>query len=199
VSVPAIVSQELFDAVQERLLQHEARYCKPHTHYLLSRIIQCGVCGSGCSSSRGYNKKVGLSGKVSVYHRSAYRCTRRFQEWYHDRNKIDHCTNSQIGTEILEAHVLSMIREIMLDPVKLRRCMKHEAGLDERDISKELARIATHIKGIDGERRRIIELYASENMPGEEYIAANRALDKDLERLVRRKAETRSNAAFSAA
>jgi hypothetical protein len=53
----------------------------------------------------------------------------------------------------------------------------------------ELARIAGHIKGLDTERRRIIGLYARGEMPGEEYIAANRALDKDLDRLTRRKAE----------
>jgi site-specific DNA recombinase len=52
VSVPAIVSRELFDQVQERLRQHEARYCQPVTHYLLSGLVECGVCGSGCSSFR---------------------------------------------------------------------------------------------------------------------------------------------------
>ena len=52
VTVPAIVSRELFDRVQEKLRQHDARYCTPTTHHLLSSLVQCGVCGSRCSSSR---------------------------------------------------------------------------------------------------------------------------------------------------
>src|SRR5262249_28913525 len=58
VKVPAIISQELFDDVQEKLRRHEERYCTPATHYLLSGLVQCGVCGSSCSSSRRCHKVV---------------------------------------------------------------------------------------------------------------------------------------------
>jgi hypothetical protein len=64
----------------------------------------------------------------------------------------------QIVTHILEDKVFEIIRETMLDPVKLRRCIKNDGGLDDRDIARELARIAGHIKGLDNERRRIIGL-----------------------------------------
>jgi site-specific DNA recombinase len=77
VTVPAIVSRELFDTVHERLLLHEERYCRPVTHYLLQGLVQCGVCGSRCSSSRRYQKVVRPSGRVCVYHRAVYRCNRR--------------------------------------------------------------------------------------------------------------------------
>ena len=56
VAVPAIVSRELFETVQERLRSHNERYCQPVTRYLLSGLVQCGVCGSACSSSRRYHK-----------------------------------------------------------------------------------------------------------------------------------------------
>jgi hypothetical protein len=82
-----------------------------------------------------------------------------------------------------------MIRDTMLDPAQLRVCIKDEAAPDDQSIARELARVAGHLKLLDDERRRIIGLYAQEKMGGEEYIAANRALDKDLERLTRRKAE----------
>jgi hypothetical protein len=42
---------------------------------------------------------------------------------------------------------------------------------------------------LDKERRRLINRYAAEEMAGEAYITANRALDRDLERLTRKKAE----------
>jgi site-specific DNA recombinase len=80
VSVPPIIPRELFDNVQEKLRRHEERYCTPVTHYLLSGLVQCGVCGCRCSSSRRYHKVVQPSGKVSVYHRAVYRCNRQARE-----------------------------------------------------------------------------------------------------------------------
>jgi site-specific DNA recombinase len=74
VNVPAIVPRELFETVHKRLRVHEERYCRPVTHYLLQGLVQCGVCGSRCSSSRRYHKVVRPSGRVCVYHRAVYRC-----------------------------------------------------------------------------------------------------------------------------
>jgi hypothetical protein len=161
-----------------------------HTDYCpASEAWQCDVCGSRCSSSRGYHKVVRPSGRVCVYHRAAYRCNRRAQENMHDRTRIERCRNSEIGTHILEGKVFELIREIMLDPGKLRGCIDTGGRLDDQSIARELARVAGEIKGLAEERRRLIGRYAAEQMAGEAYIAANRALDGDLERLTREKAE----------
>jgi hypothetical protein len=185
----AIDSRELFETVHEGLRVHEERYCRPVTHYLLQGLVQCGVCGSRCSSSRGYHKVVRPSGRVCVYHRAAYRCNRRAQENMHDRTRIERCRNSEIGTHILEGKVFEMIREIMLDPGKLRGCIDTGGRLDDQCIARELARVAGKIRALDEERRRLIGRYAAEEMAGDEYITANRALDRDLERLTCEKAE----------
>jgi hypothetical protein len=42
---------------------------------------------------------------------------------------------------------------------------------------------------LDHERQELISKYAADQMTGDDYIAANRALDEKLERLVRAKAE----------
>jgi hypothetical protein len=189
VKVPAIVSRELFDKVQEKLRQHDTRYCQPVTHYLLSGLVQCGVCGSGCSSFRRWQKVVRPSGAVSVYHHAAYRCNRRASENNHDRAQIERCRNSEISTHILECQVFKMIRETMLDPGKLRGCVETGAGMDERSTARELTRVAQKIGALDHERRELISRYAADQMTGDEYIAANRALDERLERLVRAKAK----------
>ena len=189
INVPAIVSRELFEKAQEGLRHHQERYCRPVTHYLLSGLVQCGVCGSRCSSSRGYQKVVRPSGKVGVYHRAVYRCNRRAQESMHDRTRIERCSNSQIGTHILEGKVFELIREVMLDPAKLRGCIEGSAGLDDRSAAQELAKVARRIGALDQERRELIDRYATDQITGEEYIAANRALDEKLERLVREKAK----------
>jgi site-specific DNA recombinase len=189
VKVPPIVSRELFETVHERLRLHEERYCRPVTHYLLQGLVQCGVCGSRCSSSRRYHKVVRPSGRLSVYHRAVYRCNRRARENMHDRTRLERCRNSEIGTHILEGKVFELIREIMLDPAKLRGCIETGGRLDDQSIARELARIAGEIRALDEERRRLINRYAAEQMAGEGYIAANRALDRDFERLTREKAE----------
>ncbi len=152
-------------------------------------LVQCGACGGRCSSSRRYHKVVQPSGRVSVYHRSVYRCNRQAQENMHDRTRIERCRNSQIGTHILEGKVFEMIREIMLDPAKLRGCVENVAGLDDRSAARELARVARKIGALDQERRQMIDRYAADQMTGDAYISANRALDEKLERLVRQKAK----------
>jgi len=190
VKVPAIVSRELFDNVQERLAQHDKRYCRPVTHYLLSGLVQCGCCGSRGSSSRRWQRVVRPSGKVSVYHQAAYRCIRRAEQNQHHRERIEQpCHNSMIATHILEGKVFDMIRETMLDPGKLRACIEGGGGLDDRSIARELARVAGEIGALEDERRRIIGRYAAEELSGEDYIAANRALDRDQERVTREKAQ----------
>jgi 3-deoxy-D-arabino-heptulosonate 7-phosphate (DAHP) synthase class II len=107
----------------------------------------------------------------------------------HDRTRIERCRNSEIGTHILEAKVFELIREIMLDPGKLRGRVHTGGRLDDQSIARELARIAGGTRALEEERRRLIGRYAAEEMAGEAYIAANRALDRDLERLTREKAE----------
>src|SRR6516162_9150219 len=145
VKVPAIVSRELFDQVQARLRTHQKRYCKPATRYLLSGLVQCGVCSGKCSSTRGYRRVKRPSGKVSVYHFSTYRCNRRARENMHDRTQIDHCTNSSIATHILEAEACGLIAENMIDAGKLRGCMKSAEGADDRSTARELSLIARRI------------------------------------------------------
>jgi site-specific DNA recombinase len=189
VSVPAIVSRELFDAVQERLRVHDQRYCRPPTHYLLGGLVQCGFCGARASSSRGWHRVPRPSGKVSVYHRAEYRCNRRAHENMHDRTRIKRCRNSSISTHILEGKVFEMIREIMLDPTKLRFCIDRGDALDDRSIGRRLSRLAGEIAGLEDERRRIIDQYAVEQTTGEAYIAANRNLDRQQEEFTRKKAE----------
>jgi site-specific DNA recombinase len=117
VKVPAIVSRELFDQVQQKLSRHDERYCRPVTHYLLSGLVQCGCCGSRCSSSRSWRRVPRPSGKMSVYHRAVYRCNRRAQENEHDRTQIKRCRNSEIGTHILERKLFETVRLLMTQAV----------------------------------------------------------------------------------
>jgi hypothetical protein len=103
----------------------------------------------------------------------------------HDRAQVEYCTNSSIATHILETEVCRLIAETMIDAGTLRGCMKPAEGADDRSTARELSLIARKIDALDHERRRLIDRYAADQMPGKDYIQANRALDCDLERLIR--------------
>jgi hypothetical protein len=77
----------------------------------------------------------------------------------------------------------------MLDPGKLRGCVESGAGLDDQSTARALTKVAQKIGSLDHDRRELISKYAADQMTGDEYIAANRALDERLERLVRAKAK----------
>jgi hypothetical protein len=187
VCVPAIVSRDLFDTVQERLRRHE-RYCRPITHHLLGGLVQCGFCGARASSSRGWHRVRRPSGTISVYHRAEYRCNRRARENMRDRNRITRCRNSSISTHILEGKVFEMIREIMLDPGKLRQSMDVDA-LHDRRTGRRLSHLVEEITGLGDERKLLIDRYALDEITQGEYVAANRDLDRRQEELASSKAD----------
>jgi hypothetical protein len=81
-----------------------------------------------------------------------------------------------------------MIRETLIHPTRLRGCIDGGDGLDDRKLARRLARVAENVGAMEDERRRLIDRYAAEKMTGHDYIAANRALDAELERLRREKA-----------
>jgi len=92
---------------------------------------------------------------------------------------------------VLEEKVFELIREFMLDPRELRRCFRFTAladGDDQQRAKRELASIAARIEEIGNERRRMIELYASDEVARDAYINANMALDKELDELKQKKA-----------
>jgi Recombinase zinc beta ribbon domain len=182
VHVPAILPRHLFDTVQERLRRHDQRYCRPITHYLLGGLVQCGFCGARASSSRGWHRVRRPSGTISVYHRAEYRCNRRASENMRGRSRITRCRNSSISTHILEEKVFEMLREIMLDPGKLRQSMDVDA-LHDRRTGRKLSRLVEEITGLEDERKLLIDRYALDQITEVEYIAANRDLDRRQEEL----------------
>jgi site-specific DNA recombinase len=190
VMVPPIISREIFNKVRDRLARHDERYCRPQTHYLLSGLVQCGCCGSSGSSSRRWQRVPRPSGKVAVYHQAHYRCIRKARQNHHYQPRVENpCQNSMIATHILEGKVFELIQETLLHPGKLRACIEGAGGLDDRSIAQELARVAKEFGKLEAERREIIHQYASDELSGADYIAANRVLDGLQERLVKKKAE----------
>jgi Recombinase/Recombinase zinc beta ribbon domain len=192
IPVPAIVTQELFDSVQAMLKRGEERYRQPPVHHLLRGLITCGECGARFSSYRRYAKRSLTSGAQRITHKAAYVCNWGKGGHAHDPNHIKRCYNCEVATHVLEDAVFKMLRDVLLDPKKLRECVTvaapSESG-DHRGIARRLAGIVARIGHIGDERRRVTDLYASDKMQQDAYINTNIALDTELNDLKRRKAE----------
>ena len=131
-----------------------------------------------------------VTGVKRVSHKAAYKCNWRVRQLEHDAKLVERCRNPEVATHLLEGTVFAMIRETMFDPSKLRACVQAPVKRDgERGIARRLARIARHLVAIEEDRKRLIELYASERLESREYIEANRELDAKLARLKREKRE----------
>jgi site-specific DNA recombinase len=192
VKVPAIVSQELFDAVQKKLLHGPRRYVQSATHHLLRSLIECGECGSGFHSYRRYTGKSLASGTRRIAHKAAYKCNWRVREKMHLLDRIERCHNPEVATHLLEGKVMEMIRDTLLVPEKLRGCMQGaERGNSDRHehLVRKLERFTDRIAAIEGQKQRTIELYAASALPKDAYTAENLTLDRELQRLQRRKIE----------
>src|SRR6266478_1681356 len=79
VEVPAIISRELFDRVQERLKDNRKRYRNPRQAQLLSTLVRCGCCGGSIYAYRRWalSKR---KGPPCVLHSMAYKCNWRFRQ-----------------------------------------------------------------------------------------------------------------------
>jgi hypothetical protein len=87
---------------------------------------------------------------------------------------------------VLEAKVFEMIRDVMLDPLKLRECMvffNDAARPDRSAIQGQLTRIQNRVATIEIEKRRLIDLYAEDELLEAAYVDGNVTLDQELHRL----------------
>jgi site-specific DNA recombinase len=97
IPVPALVSEELFDAVQERLLENKKRNRRPPpgVRYLLQGLVVCKRCGYAyCGQSMTHARKG--SGKRSYQY---YFCTGSMFGRC-DRERV--CWNKSVRMELLE-------------------------------------------------------------------------------------------------
>jgi len=88
---------------------------------------------------------------------------------------IERCHNSEIRTHILENRVLQLVRDVLCDPDKLRRCIEvpaHSERVERKKLRRRLTTFDKRIKEIEAERRRIINLQATGELGKDAYINA---------------------------
>lgn len=107
-----LITKDLFDGVQKQLqLQRKAK--GKNKEFAFTKLMSCGLCGSGISAEEKYkNLKDGTIAKY-IY----YGCTR-----FHDKN----CKGGYIEEKQLLAQLLDLINQIDLDKSGLRKKLEVE-------------------------------------------------------------------------
>jgi site-specific DNA recombinase len=164
VTVPAIVSVELFDAVQEKLGENRARRRRrePGVRSLLQGLTVCAKCGYAYIGK--IQNKVKPSGERNSY--GYYFCTGtdRFR-WGGERI----CDNVPVRMERLDAAVWDDVAALLGDPGRIRSEYERQASnapkVEPRrfhEIGKELQRVK---RGIS----RILDLYQAGDIEKPEF------------------------------
>jgi site-specific DNA recombinase len=196
VEVPAIISRELFERVQQRRADNRKRYRNPKVTQLLSGLVRCGCCGGSVFVYRRWERSK-RKGPPCVVHSTAYKCNWRFRQQLHSKSSgVQRCTSRQIKGTLLEGRVLAMVKEVMLDPAKLRECMdffREDARAAELRLEKQVKAVNGRLEALHEQKRRIIDLYASGDLSRDGYVEKNRELDGMVETLNARSKELADN------
>jgi site-specific DNA recombinase len=114
ISVPAIVSEELFDAVAEQLQENRqhARQRKRGASYFLQGLVCCKQCGHSYYGKPVSNKSAKGQTRDYAYYRCIGTDAYRF-----GGQRI--CANKQVRTDLLEAVVWAEVKNLLEQPQRL--------------------------------------------------------------------------------
>ena len=155
IPVPAIVSEELFDAVGEQLAENRARsrQRKRGARYLLQGLLTCRRCGYGF-----YGKPVSLSsGKGKRRDYAYYRCI-GMDAYRFGGQRI--CYNKQVRTDLLEAAVWEDVCLLLSEPGRIEREYQRRLMNKKKSGRSHTAEsLAASIKRVKRGIARLIDAY----------------------------------------
>ena len=160
VPVPAIISKKLFDEAQKRLKYNSTCFRNARGTQPLSNLVLCGVCKERGHTFRKYYV-VKRKREMTWYHHRFFQCGK-------NRNKSH---NLQIDGRLLEHYVREVVRDSLIDPLKLRGCLTGlGANRDKgKKIKKQLEQGTHKLADLESQQKRIVDLYARGGMEHEAY------------------------------
>jgi site-specific DNA recombinase len=179
IAVPAIVSEELFAAVQEQLAENRqrSRERRRGARHLLQGLVQCGHCGYAY-----YGKRVSRSSAKGKVPYAYYRCVGTDAYRFGGKRV---CPNTQVRTDMLDEVVWKDVCALLRDPAQVQR--EYERRLDRpepdehdrRQLDKQIAQQRRTIS-------RLIDAYEDGLIEKSEFEPR---VGKAKERLARLQAE----------
>ena len=144
--VPALVSAELFEAVQSQLEENRRRRRERPGggSYLLQGLVVCRRCGYGC-----YGKPVSRAAAKGKVPYAYYRCTGSDGYRFGGQRL---CWNKQVRTDVLDAAVWEDVRRLLSEPERIRA--EYERRLQGRETGP--GREAEHLHKLIANVKRMI-------------------------------------------
>jgi len=194
IPVPALVSKDLFEAVQEQLKENRthARQRKRGARYLLQGLIQCKCCGYSY-----YGKGVSLKsakGKRREY--AYYRCIGT-DAYRFGGERI--CSNKQVRTDFLDKEVWIQVKNLLNHPSSICDEYHHrlEAPKNTR-MEDERGKLGEQIQKIRRGTGRLIDSYTEGWIEKTEFESRMGELKKKLTLLEAKKEEIEAEANLEA-
>ena len=172
ITIPPIVSNNIWDSAQSRLVNN--KHIKPTDDglFTLQGLIRCGSCGYSYRTDRiRYSRYYMCRGKLKVAHPDG----------------SPKCTNKNIRAEYLEQAVWKRVTEIIDDPNKLEPLLVDAINkLKERESELEanVLPVERRLKDIKEMKSRLADKWIQENMDPAKYKVAQQNLDKVEVRLM---------------
>ena len=180
VDIPPVISKELFDRVQEKLIRNGKLKRNNGDKYLLSGLVKCGKCEHTYS---GTNWK-GIS---------FYKCNFRDKRYAHiEEVDLKKCNNQAIKAGYLEEVIENIIKTKVLKPSIIAKhidTLKKSKGETLSHFNKEIEKIKIVIDNKNTQKKRILDLYADGSLEKEEYLTKIEEIDKGLDLLAKQKEE----------
>lgn len=129
-----IISKELFDAVQEKMVDYNIR--GEHKEFAFTKLMTCGLCGSGITADEKFKKQDNGNVHRYVY----YGCCR-----FHDK----HCKSGYIREEALIEQLTGLMDKIDLDEIGMKERIKSEVERHKKFNSDILGVKEKNIKVAD--------------------------------------------------
>ncbi|MFA5783159.1 MAG: recombinase family protein [Bacteroidales bacterium] len=107
-----IITKELFDKVQEQMMEY-TKNSGPHKEFAFTRLMTCGLCGSGITANEKFKKQ--NNGNI---HRYVYYGCGRFKD--------NNCKSGYMREEDLIEQLASLMDEINLDEIGIKAKIKDE-------------------------------------------------------------------------
>ena len=154
IQVPALVSEELFAAVQERLLENKKRNRRgpQGVRYLLQGLLVCKHCGySYCGQTMTHARK-GKAAKTYQY----YFCTgSMFGRCDHERV----CWNKSVRMDMLDTVVWEDVRVLLAEPGRIEAEYRRRVEGAERATGSQADALGRMIQAARRRIARLIDAY----------------------------------------
>ena len=153
IPVPAIVSEDLFEAVQDQLQENQqrARIGQRGARYLLQGLLVCGCCGYAY-----YGKPISPSARKGHLRNYAYyRCVGSDAYRF---GGVRVCWNKQLRTDLVDEAVWNEVCKVLEDPTRIEQ--EYRLRFQPPDGTPELRGLEASVGRLRQGIARLIDSYA---------------------------------------